>query len=156
MKGHDDVIQALNQVVQNAHASYMQFLKHGLYLKDRGYAKLAEFEAKQAHEEKSYVKDVSYRILFLEGDPNLHDLGEADLSLQTDIRRILETDLKQHQQTLNALRHAVKTANDVLDYGSRDLVNTILKEKEEQVDVLEAELHKVEDMGLQVYLSTKE
>jgi bacterioferritin len=97
--------------------------------------------------------DVAYRIQFLEGDPTFDQMGEVYLT--GEYRAILENNLKQHMHSLETLRTAVKTANDVQDYGSRDLVNEILKFKEQRVDHIEDEIQKFETMGKQVYMSTK-
>ena len=153
MQGNEQVISVLNEVLVNAHTSYMQFTKHSLIWKDRGYSKLAETEAGEAAKEKDYMEKLAYRILFLEGDPDLGRMRE--LFIGDDVETILNNDLRQQTFGLDALRNAVKTSNDIQDYGSRDLANEILKQKENKVDLLEAELGKLSDLGKQIYLSIK-
>lgn len=153
MKGNPDVLDILNQVLQNHHAAYMQFWKNSIYLKERGYDKLAEEQRQDGKTERHSMADIAYRIQFLEGDPTFDQMGEVYLT--GEYRTILENNLKQHMHSLETLRTAVKTANDVQDYGSRDLVNEILKAKEARVDAVEDEIEKYDRLGEQVYLSTK-
>jgi len=153
MKGKPEVIKILDEVLRNHHAAYMQFWKNSIFLKEQGFNALAEEQMADAKTERDNMGDVAYRIQFLEGDPTFDQMGEVFLA--GEYRAILENNLKQHMHSLETLRDAVKTANDVQDYGSRDLVNEILKFKEQRVDHIEDEINKFETMGKQVYMSTK-
>jgi bacterioferritin len=99
------------------------------------------------------MDQLAYRILFLEGDPDFGAMGEAFFA--ADFRPILDADLRQQKASAETLRHAVKTANDVQDYASRDLANEILKAKEDRIDQIETEIEQFEAMGREVYLSTR-
>jgi bacterioferritin len=153
MQGKPEVIKILNEVLPNHHAAYMQFWKNSIFLKEQGFNALAEEQMADAKTERDNMGDIAYRIQFLEGDPTFDQMGEVYLT--GEYRAILENNLKQHMHSLETLRTAVKTANDVQDYGSRDLVNEILKFKEQRVDHIEDEIQKFETMGKQVYMSTK-
>lgn len=153
MKGNQEVVAVLNDTLRNAHSAFMQFTKHALWFKDKGYGKLAELEEKEAAKEKDYIDKLAYRILFLEGDPDLAAMGEAFFA--ADFRPILDADLKQQKASADVLRQAVKTANDVQDYASRDLTNEILKAKEERIDQIETEIEQFETLGREIYLSTR-
>ncbi|WP_162937667.1 ferritin-like domain-containing protein [Indioceanicola profundi] len=153
MKGNEQVIAALNDSLRNAHSAFMQFAKHALWLKEKGYGKLAGMEEAEAAKEKAYMDQLAYRLLFLEGDPDFGAMGETFFAAEH--RAILEADLHQQKASAEALRHAVKTANDVQDYASRDLVNEILKAKEDRIDQIETELEQFDAMGREIYLSTK-
>ena len=153
MKGNDQVVAALNDTLRNAHSAFMQFAKHALWLQEKGYGKLAEMEAGEAAKEKAYMDQLAYRILFLEGDPDFGTMGEAFFT--ADFRPILDADLRQQKASAETLRHAVKTANDVQDYASRDLANEILKAKEDRIDQIETEIEQFEAMGREIYLSTR-
>lgn len=65
MKGNQQVVAVLNDTLRNAHSAFMQFSKHALWFKDKGYNKLAELEEKEAAKEKDYIDKLAYRILFL-------------------------------------------------------------------------------------------
>jgi bacterioferritin len=153
MKGKPEVIKILDEVLRNHHAAYMQFWKNSIYLNEKGFKALAEEQRQDAKTERHNMANVAYRIQFLEGDPTFDQMGEVYLT--GEYREILENNLKQHMHSLETLRTAVKTANDVQDYGSRDLVNEILKVKEARVDAIEDEIEKFETMGKQLYMSTK-
>ena len=153
MKGNEQVVAALNDSLRNAHSAFMQFAKHALWFQEKGYGKLAEMEAGEAAKEKAYMDRLAYRILFLQGDPDFGSMGQALFA--ADFRPILDADLGQQKASAETLRHAVKTANDVQDYASRDLANEILKAKEDRIDQLETEIEQFEAMGREVYLSTR-
>lgn len=153
MKGNEQVVAALNDTLRNAHAAFMQFTKHALWFQEKGYSKLAEMETREADKEKAYMDQLSYRILFLEGDPDFETMGKSFFA--TDFRPILDADLEQQKASAETVRHAVKTANDVQDYASRDLANQIVKAKEERIDQIETEIEQFEALGREIYLSTR-
>mgnify|MGYP001506709284 CR=1 FL=1 len=77
MKGNEQVVAALNDTLRNAHSAFMQFAKHALWFKEKGYGKLAEMEDGEAAKEKAYLDQLAYRIMFLEGDPDFGSMGKA-------------------------------------------------------------------------------
>lgn len=111
MKGNQQVVATLNDTLKNAHSAFMQFAKHALWFKEKGYGKLAEMEEGEAAKEKGYMDQLAYRIMFLEGDPDFKSMGEAFFA--ADFRPILDADLSQQKASAETLRDAVKTANDV-------------------------------------------
>ena len=87
-----------------------------------------------------------------------HPFGEAaDKEIRINPRpdAAVDADLGQQKASAETFRHAVKTANDVQDYASRDLANEILKAKEDRIDQIETEIEQFEAMGREVYLSTR-
>jgi bacterioferritin len=140
----------LNDTLRNAHSAFMQFAKHALWFQEKGYGKLAEMEAGEAAKEKTYMDRLAYRIMFLEGDPDFGSMGKAFFA--SDFRPILDADLGQQKTSAETLRHAVKTANDVQDYASRDLANEILKAKEDRIDQIETEIEQFEAMAREIYV----
>ena len=90
------------------------------------------------------------RILFLEGLPNLQDLGK--LRIGENVEEILEADLKLEHQAIPLLRDAIEYAESVRDYVSRDLFNKILDNEEEHVDWIETQQSMIEKMGIQNYI----
>lgn len=153
MKGNQQVVATLNDTLKNAHSAFMQFAKHALWFKEKGYGKLAEMEEGEAAKEKGYMDQLAYRIMFLEGDPDFKSMGEAFFA--ADFRPILDADLSQQKASAETLRDAVKTANDVQDYASRDLANEILKAEEDRIDQIETEIEQFETLGRELYLSTR-
>ncbi|MEM7055118.1 MAG: bacterioferritin, partial [Pseudomonadota bacterium] len=93
------------------------------------------------------------RILFLEGLPNLQDLGK--LRIGENVREILECDLAMEHQAIPDLRDAVEYADQIRDYVSRDLFNKILADEENHVDWLETQLAVMDKVGEQNYLQSQ-
>ena len=92
-------------------------------------------------------------ILFLEGIPNLQDLGK--LAIGENTREVLESDLKLELNALPLLREAINYCEECKDYVSRDLLEDILESEEEHVDWLETQLNLINDIGIDNYLLTK-
>jgi len=142
MKGDPKVIEHLNRILGNELVAINQYFLHAKMYKDWGLNELAEHEA----------DDLVERILFLEGLPNLQDLGK--LLIGEDTKDMLECDLKLEHMAHKDLKEAAAYCESVGDYVSRDLVVSILDAEEEHIDWLETQLGLIERLGLQNYLQT--
>lgn len=149
MKGDPKIIEHLNRTLYNELTAINQYFLHARMLKDWGLAKLGEKEYEESMDEMKHADELIERILFLEGLPNLQDLGK--LLIGENVREILECDLKLEQRAIPDLRDAVEYAESVRDYVSRDLFQVILKDEEEHVDYLETQLELIDRIGLENY-----
>ncbi len=149
MKGDPKVIEHLNTILYNELTAINQYFLHSRMLKDWGLTKLADHEYQESIEEMQHADKLIERILFLEGLPNLQDLGK--LLIGEDVREVLECDLKLEEKGIPDLRDAIAYADSVRDYVSRDLFQTILAEEEEHVDHLETQLGLIDRLGLENY-----
>jgi bacterioferritin len=150
MKGNDDVIAVLNRVLYNELIAINQYFLHSRMLRNWGVKRLAEYEYKESLDEMRHADKLVERILFLEGLPNLQDLGK--LLIGEDIEEILRADLKLEQNALPALRDGIALCEKHSDYNSRELLETILDSEEEHIDFLEAQFELIKRMGLQNYV----
>lgn len=150
MKGNDDVIALLNKVLYNELTAINQYFLHSRMLKNWGVTKLAEYEYKESIDEMRHADQLVERILFLEGLPNLQDLGK--LLIGEDVEEILRCDLKLELLAMPTLREGIALCERVNDYVSRRLLEEILASEEDHVDKLEAQLDLLRRVGLQNYV----
>jgi bacterioferritin len=150
MKGDKKIIEHLNLALKKELTAVNQYFLHSRMLEDWGVTKLAKHEYNESIEEMHHADELIKRILFLEGVPNLQELGK--LWIGEDVKEILECDLKLEHDGAAHYREAVSYAETVNDYVSRDLFLKILKDEEGHIDYLETQLSMVESMGLQNYI----
>lgn len=150
MQGSADVINVLNRVLYNELVAINQYVLHARMYRNWGITKLADYEYKESIDEMKHSEALVDRILFLEGLPNLQDLGK--LLIGEDVREMLECDLQLEHNALPALRDGIALCEKEGDYVSRDLLASILESEEEHIDWIEAQFDLIKRMGLENYV----
>ena len=149
MQGDKKIIEYLNKALKNELTVINQYFLHARMWKDWGLNKLNEYEYNESLGEMKHADRLIERILFLDGLPNLQDLGRLYIGQHT--REMLECDLKQEHIAIPLLREAIAFSESCQDYVSRGLFQLILDEEEEHVDWLETQLALIDKIGIENY-----
>ena len=154
MKPQDaEIIRRLNQVLKNELTAINQYFLHSRMYKDWGLSELGEHEYEESVDEMKHADRLIERTLFLDGLPNLQELGR--LRIGENVEDMLNCDLQLEMEAMPVLRECIAYAESISDYVSRELFESILSSEEDHVDWLETQLGLIEKVGVQNYIQSQ-
>jgi bacterioferritin len=153
VKGNDEVIQILNDVLSAELTGINQYFIHAMMCANWRYKRLAEHSRKESIEEMRHAQEVIERILYLDGVPNMQKYMKVNVGQTVPEQH--EYDLALEKDAVARLNKGVELCRVKEDNGTRALLEKILRDEEEHVDWLESQLQQIQEMGLQNYLAVQ-
>ncbi len=151
MKGNDRIIDTLNALLSDELTAINQYMVHSEMCDNWGYEKLHKAIEKRAVDEMKHAEKLIGRILYLEGRPIVSNLGPVCIGAEVEPQ--LRNDYEAEKAAVAAYNAAIALAVELADNGTRELLESILKDEEAHIDWLEAQLDQIGQMGLPPYLS---
>mgnify|MGYP005855270101 CR=1 FL=1 len=151
MKGNEKVIDTLNALLADELTAINQYMVHSEMCANWGYERLHEAVEKRAITEMRHAEKLIARIVFFEGRPIVSRLNQISIGAQVDAQ--LANDLAAELGAVKAYNEGIALATGVGDNGTRELLESILKDEEDHVDWIEAQIDQIEQMGIQNYLA---
>ncbi len=151
MKGNDEVIQVLQDVLCAELTAVNQYFIHARMCENWGYKKLAEHTRKESTEEMQHAQAVIDRILYFDGAPNMQKYMKINVGRSVPDQ--FQADLDVEYQAVPRLNKGIEVARNIGDNGTRAILEAILKDEEEHVEFLEAQLGIIKEIGVENYLA---
>ena len=150
MKGNDRIIERLNALLADELTAINQYMVQSEMCSNWGYERLHKAIEKRAIQEMKHAEKLIGRIIFLEGSPTVSKLNKIEIG--ADVEAQHKNGWKAEEGAVRAYNESVRLAVEVGDNGTRELLESILKDEEEHIDWIEAQLDQIKQMGIQNYL----
>lgn len=150
MKGHAQVIETLNARLAEELTAINQYFVHAEMCENWGYARLHGMIRKRSIDEMKHAEKLIARILFLDGQPIVSNLNKMHIG--SEVPKMHKNDRGAEGIAIQGYNESIRLTVELGDNGSRELLESLLREEEDHIHVLEAQLEQIKQMGLQNYL----
>ena len=151
MKGHPKVIEILNDVLAGELVAINQYFMHAKMCSNWGYERLAHKVRAESIDEMKHAEELMDRILYLDGLPNLQQLGK--LNIGETVKEQLEADLQLEKDAILRLNKGIASCRELADNASEEMLRNILVDEEHHADWIETQLELITKLGEELYLS---
>ena len=151
MKGNDKMIAKLNELLAEELTAVNQYMVHAEMCENWGYKKLHEMSEKRAISEMKHAETLIARILFLDATPTVSKYNK--MLIGADVETQHKNDVETEYTAVKSYNEGIELAREVADGGTRKILDSILKDEEDHVDLLEAQLAQIQQMGVKIYLT---
>jgi len=151
MRGHDEIIELLNEVLTAELTAVNQYFLHAKMMQNWGYDRLADHTKHESIDEMKHAEQVTDRVLFFDGVPNYQRY--FPLRIGETVPEQFEADLQLEMEAVERLNRGIAKAVELGDNGTRDLLERILVSEEEHIDWLETQLETIRQIGVENYLA---
>jgi bacterioferritin len=151
MKGNPRVIEKLNLLLADELTAISQYMVQAETCANWGYKHLAETIEKRAMDEMKHAEKHIERIIFLEEKPIVSELNKMHIG--DGVESFHKNDWDAENTAIQAYNESIKLATELSDNGTREMLESILKDEEDHIDWIEAQFDQIKQMGIQVYLS---
>lgn len=150
MKGNEKVIESLNARLAEELTAINQYFVHAEMCENWGYERLHNMIRKRSIDEMKHAEKLIARILFLDGKPIVSNLNKMNIG--KEVSEFHANDHNAEEDAIRGYNESIRLAMELGDNGSRELLESILKDEEEHIDLIEAQLDQIKQMGVQNYL----
>jgi len=150
MKGNPRIIDKLNSLLSDELTAINQYIVHSEMCSNWGYEKLHHADEKRAIEEMKHAEKLIGRILFLDGIPLVSNLNK--ITIGSDVAAQHSNDRASEADAIQSYNDGIKLAVELGDNGTREILESILRDEEDHIDWLEAQIDQISQMGIQNYL----
>ena len=151
MKGDERIFEVLNALLADELTAINQYMVHSEMCDDWGYGRLHEGIEKRAIDEMKHAEHLIGRIIYLEGRPIVSNLKEIHIGPEVEVQH--KNDWRAEEGAIKAYNDGIRLAREIGDNGTRELLESILKDEEEHIDWIESQLDQIDQMGIQNYLA---
>lgn len=153
MKGSPKVIETLNSLLADELTAINQYMVHAEMCENWGYGKLGEAIEKRSIDEMKHAEKLISRILFLEGIPIVSDLHKMHIG--SDVNKMFASDNVLETDAVKSYNDAIVTCGEERDFATREILEKILNDEDKHIDDIEEVQDQIEQMSLQIFLSTQ-